>query len=494
MKIIVDVQNSQKLEKLTAEIEKQERAIAKWNSQMKSSTAAGQDILGQRMQTAATKIQAANAAIAEIPATATSAGRGLSQLAYAIDDIQYGFNAIVNNIPQIVMGIGGGAGLAGAIGIAAVAINQIIQHWSEFTALLEVVWTGGSYDQLVTLKERAEAAAEAYKKLKEAKTEWETKGAGIIEKGIANEPSEKVRKQITDALMAGGHVTPEKIWRREGIDPVGEELQSMFRETREGMETKLRSQGLNEEQVKKTIEQEELRRTYAKGATEAARLLGELGAGGEGAKAAREMIKRLIKEAPNNFSDEFKKAFTESDPEAIRKQEHLDAQIKREREAEKRFGGNREEMLATAAGGGFGGLSEAVNKAWEKALEKQRAGEKMLGQGEHAGALIVGGAAGGKAQQAAHTARLQDLEDQRDAIRKAQTAFDNDMWIKQHENRAPQILSGQKSIIDFYQKAAGGDQQKELAKQAHDQRVKTNEKLQAIEDLMKKERRLTVPR
>jgi hypothetical protein len=45
------------------------------------------------------------------------------QLAYALDDIQYGFNGIVNNIPGIVQSLGGNAGLAGGLGAAAVALN-----------------------------------------------------------------------------------------------------------------------------------------------------------------------------------------------------------------------------------------------------------------------------------------------------------------------------------------------------------------------------------
>lgn len=59
-------------------------------------------------------------------------GRSLLQLGYIADDIQYGFRSILNNIPQLVMGLGGGAGLAGAIGVAAVAINQLSNHWDQF--------------------------------------------------------------------------------------------------------------------------------------------------------------------------------------------------------------------------------------------------------------------------------------------------------------------------------------------------------------------------
>lgn len=61
-------------------------------------------------------------------------GRGLLQAAYTIDDLQYGFRAILNNIPQLVMGLGGSAGLAGAIGILAIALSKIEIDWSKFTS------------------------------------------------------------------------------------------------------------------------------------------------------------------------------------------------------------------------------------------------------------------------------------------------------------------------------------------------------------------------
>lgn len=43
----------------------------------------------------------------------------------AIDDLQYGVRGVLNNIPQLVMAFGGGAGLAGAISIAAVGLSQL---------------------------------------------------------------------------------------------------------------------------------------------------------------------------------------------------------------------------------------------------------------------------------------------------------------------------------------------------------------------------------
>lgn len=66
-----------------------------------------------------------------------SAGMSLLMLSQAIEDAQYGFRAIVNNIPGIVMALGGSAGLAGAASIAAVGINQLLNNMDKLAAAVQ---------------------------------------------------------------------------------------------------------------------------------------------------------------------------------------------------------------------------------------------------------------------------------------------------------------------------------------------------------------------
>lgn len=54
---------------------------------------------------------------------------GFLYLSQAIEDAQYGFRAVLNNIPGIVMMMGGGPGLAGAVSMAAVATALLADHW-----------------------------------------------------------------------------------------------------------------------------------------------------------------------------------------------------------------------------------------------------------------------------------------------------------------------------------------------------------------------------
>jgi hypothetical protein len=92
-----------------------------------------------------------------------AAGQGVLQLAFALDDIQYGIRGVVNNIPQLVSAMGLGAGFAGVAGIAAVALNQlVIKHpeWFE--------WSEKVRSKLVELNDVIKAEEAAIKRQKDA--------------------------------------------------------------------------------------------------------------------------------------------------------------------------------------------------------------------------------------------------------------------------------------------------------------------------------------
>lgn len=55
----------------------------------------------------------------------TKLGQGALNAAYFIDDMQYGIRGVMNNIPSLVLSLGGGAGLAGALSIAAVGFSKL---------------------------------------------------------------------------------------------------------------------------------------------------------------------------------------------------------------------------------------------------------------------------------------------------------------------------------------------------------------------------------
>ena len=58
----------------------------------------------------------------------TQSAMGFMALSNAVQDVQYGFGGIVNNIPQIITGLGMGMGVAGAVQIAAVGIQFLLKN------------------------------------------------------------------------------------------------------------------------------------------------------------------------------------------------------------------------------------------------------------------------------------------------------------------------------------------------------------------------------
>lgn len=61
--------------------------------------------------------------------TKRSIGDAALTAAYFVDDLQYGIKGVVNNIPQLAMAFGAGAGLTGVVSIAAVAVSLL---WEKF--------------------------------------------------------------------------------------------------------------------------------------------------------------------------------------------------------------------------------------------------------------------------------------------------------------------------------------------------------------------------
>ncbi len=73
--------------------------------------------------------QAQTASAMKQTQTATgNAAMSLLFLSQAIEDAQYGFGAVLNNIPLIIMGMGYSAGVAGAVSIAGVAVNVLTKN------------------------------------------------------------------------------------------------------------------------------------------------------------------------------------------------------------------------------------------------------------------------------------------------------------------------------------------------------------------------------
>lgn len=97
----------------------------------------------------------------------SNAGSGALQLSYIVDDMQYGFRGVVNNIPALVNGLGLGAGVAGAAGIAAVALGKLLEESQKADQTFKKTMDGAAegYNKVAdAVKKKADAVVESLKK------------------------------------------------------------------------------------------------------------------------------------------------------------------------------------------------------------------------------------------------------------------------------------------------------------------------------------------
>lgn len=84
--------------------------------------------MGQKWAAPATRGSMGQAGGAGSALSAVDGGRALLEGSRAIEDAQYGIAGVLNNLPGLVMMLGGGAGLAGALSVAGVAAAQLVKH------------------------------------------------------------------------------------------------------------------------------------------------------------------------------------------------------------------------------------------------------------------------------------------------------------------------------------------------------------------------------
>lgn len=104
----------------------------------KQATAEVDKFNGKLSQVETTAIKAGSAMPALEKSTGMAANKMLI-LGQFIDDAQYGLRGVVNNMPQVAQAFGGGLGLAGGVGIAAVAVSQLYDAWKAYDAIQQEV-------------------------------------------------------------------------------------------------------------------------------------------------------------------------------------------------------------------------------------------------------------------------------------------------------------------------------------------------------------------
>jgi len=110
-----------------AESNKAAKAVA---AHERASAASAKAILGQQRATESLAIATKKAAdeAAKAAGGTRNVGQAALEASRGIEDLQYGIGGVVNNIPSLVMALGGGAGLTAAISLGSIAVAQLVKH------------------------------------------------------------------------------------------------------------------------------------------------------------------------------------------------------------------------------------------------------------------------------------------------------------------------------------------------------------------------------
>jgi archaellum component FlaC len=82
-----------------------------------------------------TQVRRAAAAGSQASRSTRDVGMAALEASRGIEDFQYGIHGVINNVPSLVMALGGTAGLTAAISLVAVGVAQLVKHWPEFMGL-----------------------------------------------------------------------------------------------------------------------------------------------------------------------------------------------------------------------------------------------------------------------------------------------------------------------------------------------------------------------
>jgi hypothetical protein len=146
------------------------------------------------------------------------ASYGLLAFSYAVQDFQQsGLSAVMNNIPMMVMGIGGSAGLAGATMIAAAAFEAAAPHLTSFGRKIGLLRDpirdagndlAGLKEKMQALEEKPFKVAADYSLLRELREEIKRTEKAVAEwealKGARTKVQEESKQIIEEGVKEGG--------------------------------------------------------------------------------------------------------------------------------------------------------------------------------------------------------------------------------------------------------------------------------------------------
>jgi hypothetical protein len=141
-------------------------------------------------------------------------GMQMMMVAQLADDMQYGFRAIVNQIPMAGTALASAFGMAAdkalmvgaGLGVVAVGINQVIAHWGTLVSAMQSVVFDTPLSELEKLRVKAEEATEAFDELTKKAPKAQSEAARGFEDLSAEKGHEKILAGLSMSMMQRGVV------------------------------------------------------------------------------------------------------------------------------------------------------------------------------------------------------------------------------------------------------------------------------------------------
>jgi len=332
--------------------------------------------------------------------------QALVQVGYTVDDLQYGFKGIANNIQPVLMSIPGVGAWAAGIAIASTATYQLYTHWESLANTFEQkVKIPTVTANVAAMKRELE---EANKKLKEMEAQGSLTAAQLAKYNTLRARTAELEKTIADQMERQKNTkdaleskTKEK---QERVDYVKESLQGKGQAFQDSIEKALMSPVERENLAKAEARRADLHkfadanytpeaaarqkdqadreydkktRNIRKGRTEQAKTVFDRFANADG--GSTEQVNAMMQEHPELFDKDVAKKLRDNDPAAVAERKRIEA-------------GNAEQAKKLAE------LQSAFNTAKAKILAEV---------GPQLKQLALEGLAGGKEDAAGHAMRNQ---------------------------------------------------------------------------------------
>lgn len=184
---------AQEVKRLDEDMNRGSITVADYNARM-AELANTEQTLISKMQAAYTAVSTANgglnvaaAGMGKLGAASRQTAQAMMQFGYMVDDIQYGFGSIINNIAPLAYGLSGGnTSVAAASQIAAVAVYQLARHFDDLMETLGVEYLRTEAEQMEELANKTHRTADEQERLNAFKREQRE-----IDKMLAERTSEE---------------------------------------------------------------------------------------------------------------------------------------------------------------------------------------------------------------------------------------------------------------------------------------------------------------